>query len=89
MAAYIHAKSKRGAAAWLSAFEKARDRLEEFPETFAESPDGDAFDCVVREVSFRTRKGLIYRIIFTIVEAEVIILRVRGPGQAPIDPTNL
>jgi mRNA-degrading endonuclease RelE of RelBE toxin-antitoxin system len=35
----------------------------------------------VRESLFKTRRGLIYRILFTIRENTVIILHVRAPGQ--------
>jgi hypothetical protein len=89
MAAYIHTRSKSGAAAWNSAFHKARRRLEESPEAFAECQEGDVFDCPVREVLFGTRKGLTYRIVFTVEDGEVQILRIRGPGQAPVDPSDL
>jgi len=42
----------------------------------------------VREVLFKTRKGNPYRILFTIQEAEVLILRVRGPGQDDLASTD-
>lgn len=38
-------------------------------------------DYEVREVLFQTPKGRPYRILFTIQSNEVLILRVRGPGQ--------
>jgi hypothetical protein len=50
---------------------------------------GRRFDCPVREVLFGTRKGLTYRIVFTVEDGEVQILRIRGPGQAPVDPSDL
>jgi hypothetical protein len=56
MAAYIHARSRPGAAAWLSAFEKAKRRLEKYADSFAECQDSGASDCMVRELGFRTPK---------------------------------
>ena len=46
--------------------------------------EDEHFDIDVRQALFKTRRGRIYRMLFTIVGNEVRILRVRGPGQAPV-----
>ncbi len=37
----------------------------------------------------KTRRGLTYRILFTISGQEVLVLHVRGPGQAHVTPEDL
>ena len=89
MAEFIHQRSKQGAVSWLKAFETAKQRLESAADTFALSQANCDFDRQVREISFKTRKGRTYRVVFTIAGTEVLILRLRGPGQAAIDPDDL
>lgn len=43
----------------------------------------------IKQAFFRTRKGRTYRAVFLIVGDEVRVLRVRGPGQASVDPDSL
>lgn len=81
MLEYIAARSKAGAAAWARAFDKALARLEVSAGSCPLAAENDCVDFEVREILFRTRRGLIYRILFTIRENKVFILHVRGPGQ--------
>jgi plasmid stabilization system protein ParE len=78
---YIASRSKAGAEAWASAFDKALARLEESADSCPLALENDFVDFEVRESLFKTRRGLIYRILFTIHEDTVIILHVRGPGD--------
>jgi plasmid stabilization system protein ParE len=78
---YIAERSKEGAAAWARAFDKALLRLEELADTFPLAPEDEYVDFEVREILFKTRRGLVYRALFTIRAQEVLILHVRGPGQ--------
>jgi plasmid stabilization system protein ParE len=81
---WIHERSPAGAANWHAAWLEAADSIAVNPFHFALAAENDQFDYEVRERFFKTRRGRRYRIVFTIVESEVRILRVRGPGQRPL-----
>ncbi len=86
---YISKRSLRGAAAWWAAFEDAATRaLDDFAR-FALASENDLFPFEIRQVLFKTRRGRTYRYVFTVVGAELRILRVRGPGQPPLQPDEL
>src|SRR5204863_6724156 len=78
---YIAARSKPGAEAWARAFDKALARLEESADSCPVAAETEYVDFEVREILFKTRRGLIYRVLFTIRENTVILLHVRRPGQ--------
>ena len=86
MLQYLMERSPNGAHTWLTALDRAVDRLRESADTYSEALESERFTMAVRQLPFKTRRGLVYRLIYTIVEQEVRILRVRGPGQAPIEP---
>ena len=77
-------KSPQGAAAWLDAYDQMVQRLEAAADTFPPAQESKEFDLIVKQILFKTRRGRVYRAVFHIDGAEVYILRVRGPGQAPI-----
>jgi plasmid stabilization system protein ParE len=87
--AYIHQRSPQGASAWLNALQRAIKRLEQNAESCGEADENQRFDIALKQALFRTRRGRVYRIVFTIAEHEVRILRIRGPGQAPIEPGDV
>lgn len=74
-------QSPEGAANWLDAYEQAVASLAESPESHGFAPENDYVDIAVRQFLFRTRHGRMYRGLYTVVDEEVRILRVRGPGQ--------
>lgn len=78
---YIAARSKSGAEAWAKAFDKALAYLEENADTCPLAAENAYVDFELRETLFKTRRGLIYRMLFTIRENTAIILHIRGPGQ--------
>lgn len=82
--AWLAARSRPGAAAWLEAYERALDRIAENPLGYALAPEAHDLRRELREAPFKTRAGKPYRIVFTVVEDEVRVLRVRGPGQADL-----
>jgi plasmid stabilization system protein ParE len=86
---YIRKRSPEGAASWLRAFEAALERLRERADSFGEAAESPILSSPAREMLFSTRRGLTYRIVFRIRDEEVQVLRLRGPGQAPIDPSDL
>lgn len=83
---YIAARSPKGAARQLARFEAAMARLEENPFVAPVAPESSELDEEVRDILFRTRAGRTDRALFVVVGNEVRILRVRGPGQAPLEP---
>jgi plasmid stabilization system protein ParE len=86
---FIAKRSTRGAASWFNRFAEIRDRLADDPERCAIAPESEFVDYEIRQVTFKTPFGLLYRILFTIVNDEVRILRVRGPGQDLVPPGEL
>ena len=79
--AYIAERSPQGAASWFNRFSETRDRLAQDPQSRAIAPENEHVAYEVHEVLCRTRKGEPYRILFTILDDEVLVLCVRGPGQ--------
>jgi plasmid stabilization system protein ParE len=78
---YIATRSRSGAQAWARAFDKLLVRLEENADSFPLAPENEHVDFDVREALFRTRRGLVYRVLFTIRDSTAVILHVRSPGQ--------
>jgi plasmid stabilization system protein ParE len=82
-------KTPQGAAAWLRAYEKAAAALATSADAHAVAPEDAFVDYVVRQFLFKTRSGRVYRGLYTIDGKEALILRVRGPGQADVQPEEL
>jgi hypothetical protein len=78
---YLSARSPQGALAWCERWEQVLTDLVNDPFTFGLAPESAKYDAVVRQVLFRTLRGLRYRALFTIVGRGVYIIEVRGPGQ--------
>jgi plasmid stabilization system protein ParE len=78
---FIMARSQRGASAWAKAYDRALARLERHADGCPVAAESEQVNAEIREVLFKTRRGLVYRILFTIRESRVFILHVRGPGQ--------
>ncbi len=81
---WIADRSAEGAQRWLDQFEKATGTLATNPFVAPLTPESDRLDIEIRHTVFRTRAGRTYRAVFTVVDDEVRILRVRGPGQPPL-----
>jgi plasmid stabilization system protein ParE len=77
----IAARSAQGAGRWYQALSKAIERLRLHADSLPLAPESRHFDFEIRELLFKTRRGLPYRILFTIQQTEVHVLFVRGPGQ--------
>jgi hypothetical protein len=86
---WIAVRSQRGADAWFSAFESMLKRPEQNPRLYGLAPESDDATAEIREFAFRTRRGLVYRGLFTISGDEVRVLHIRGPGQRPLRPDEL
>lgn len=86
---YISKRSRQGACAWWSAFERATERVIGDCTYFAHAPENDLVSFELRQVLFKTRYGRMYRFVYTVVGDELRILRVRGPGQPPLQPDEI
>lgn len=64
-------------------------RLEEQASSCGPAHEHDDCELDVRQALFKTRRGRVYRALFFLEGRDVFILRVRGPGQAPVDPDEL
>lgn len=78
---YLLARSHAGATAWAKAFDRVLVRLEDDAEGFPVAPENSFTQFDVRQALFKTKRGLVYRTLFTIEKDQVLILHVRGPGQ--------
>ncbi len=87
--AWLLKHSPQGAAAWLNAYDRMIERLCTAADTCPVAQENKDLGLEVRQVLFKTRRGRIYRAVFHIDGADVYILRVRGPGQAPIASEEL
>ena len=89
IAHWLAERSPQGAQTWLRAYDDLIDRLETQASTFGPAPENDDCEFDVRQALFKTRRGRVYRALFFIEGQDVFILRVRGPGQAPVAPGEL
>ncbi len=86
---WLHRRSPRGAVAWYRAFWSAATRIANDPESFAVAEESAQLKSDIRSAIFKTRKGRYYRIIFEFTDTEARILRVRRPGQRPLQRRDL
>jgi plasmid stabilization system protein ParE len=86
---WIAERSLPGAEAWLEAYEQLVARLAEQADSFAAALEDSDCNVPLKQALFRTRHGRTYRAVFTIVGDEVRILRIRGPGQPPLQDDEL
>jgi plasmid stabilization system protein ParE len=82
-------RSTAGAAAWLREYDSLVEQLRQNAASFALAPENQDCNFDVRQSLFKTRRGRVYRILFFIEGKNVFILRIRGPGQAPIQPEDI
>lgn len=78
-----------GAAAWLDSYDLAVERLTSTANAYPSALEARDLEVEVKQILFKTRRGRMYRIVYLIDQVDVYILRVRGPGQAPITPDDL
>lgn len=77
---YIAERSPAGALRWLDAYQSAIHSLANNPLSGL-SPESENHEEEIRQVLFKTPKGLTYRALFIVRGDAVYILHVRGPGQ--------
>lgn len=86
---WLHERSPAGAIAWLEAYDLLVERLKLNAASFGLAPESKDCDLEVRQGLFKTRRGRVYRALYFIERDEAFILRVRGPGQAPVNPREI
>jgi hypothetical protein len=86
---WLYQRSPAGAFAWLEAYDSMVARLKHQAASLGLAPENEDCDFEVRQALFKTRRGRVYRALFFIESHEVFVLRVRGPGQAPVIPPDL
>jgi plasmid stabilization system protein ParE len=86
---WIAQRSPAGASKWLDAYEQMLGRHSGNVETFAAATEDSEFDIPLRQALFSTLHGRTYRAIFTVVGQQIRILRIRGPGQPPLQQDEL
>lgn len=86
---WIARRALGGAARWYQAFLNAAASLRIQPTRNAMAPEASAVGREIRQLLFKTRRGRKYRLLYLVDGEEVRILRVRGPGQPPVTPTEL
>ena len=89
IAHWLAERSPQGARAWLRAYDDMLQRLEQLASSYGPAHESDDCELDVRQALFKTRRGRVYRALFVIEGQEVYLLRVRGPGQAPVQPDEL
>ncbi|MCI0333633.1 MAG: type II toxin-antitoxin system RelE/ParE family toxin, partial [Planctomycetes bacterium] len=82
-------RSEQGAARWYQAARDAISRLAHDAEQQGYAPEDAEVAIRLRQKFFKTRRGRPYRLLYTIVGKEVRVLRVRGPGQAPVTADDI
>jgi len=82
---WIFERSPEGARRWWNALEGAIGAIAANPQRCGLAPEDDLVPCELRQFLFKTRRGRTYRAVFTVVGTEVRVLRVRGPGQPPLE----
>lgn len=82
---WIGKRSPEGARRWLAELWTSIDDLAHEPDRFALAAEAARLGVSVRERLFRTRRGRNYRLLFLVDRLVVRVLRVRAPGQRPVE----
>jgi plasmid stabilization system protein ParE len=86
---WIEFRSREGASRWYAAFLKTLESLKSNPERCGRAPEAAFVAAEIRQITFKTRRGNVYRILFLIRDGEVLVLHIRGPGQPLLTPDEL
>src|SRR3954464_15110028 len=74
---------------WYEAAREAIRSLSRDADQHGLAQEGSEFGIELPEKIFKTRRGRPYRVLYTLDGKEVRVLRLRGPGQAPVTPEDL
>ena len=81
--------SPDGAVRWWFAFDEAVHKLTDHPLDCGLAPESETLRFQLRQFLFKTRRGRRYRGVFVVIGDEVRVLRIRGPGQPPLERNEL
>ena len=81
---WLARRSLSGAETWYRTLARVVNELAVAPDRHPLAPESTGLPRQIRQVLFHTPQGNKFRLLFTIVDDEVRVLRVRGPGQAPL-----
>lgn len=71
----------KGAANWFSAFRDALQAIRSEPGIYSRAPEADMLRIDLRQALFKTSRGRLYRLLFTVAHEAVHVAAVRGFGQ--------
>ena len=86
---WLSDRSPAGAERWLNAFDDAVEQLERNADGCELALENSLVNREIRQTHFKTPRGRMYRMVFTIVGSDVRVLAIRGPGQAPLNRRDL
>ncbi len=86
---WLGERSPEGSDAWRQAADACVRRVATNPESYGAAPESALFNLNLREAFFHTRQGRRYRLIFLLESDEVVVLRIRGPGQQLLNESDL
>ncbi len=86
---WIREQSVDGAIRWWAAIEDAQATLAKNAEAFSQAPESQLLEYDIRQKLFKTPHGRTYRVVYAITTHEVRILRIRGPGQPPLQADEM
>jgi plasmid stabilization system protein ParE len=78
---FLAERSQQGALRWLERWNEVLDLMRAEPLASGLAPESSEYECDIRQTLFKTRRGRVYRALFTVVGRGVYVLNVRGPGQ--------
>jgi len=82
-------RSPAGARNWLTALDAAVHRMATEPHSSGSALNIEGLEANLKQCLFKTPKGRTYRAIYLIENKSVIVLRVRGPGQPPLQTDEI
>lgn len=86
---WLAERNPNAAKRWLDAWLAALRQIENLPHSFPLCPESKTAGYDIRHAVFRVKYGWTYRALYTVVDSEVRILRIRGPGQSNVNPDDL
>ena len=86
---WLAKRSVAGAGRWYRAFLDAAASLNNNPSRCGSAPESPTLGYDVRQHFSKTPHGRKYGLLYLVASDEVRILRIRGPGQAPVTGSDL
>ncbi len=86
---FLVKRSLRGAIAGEQALHAALDSIQNDPFRFSLAPESQEYAREVRQILLKTKRGRVYRVLFSVIDFTVYVLHVRGPGQRPLQEGEL